>query len=213
MRLTLTLALNLTLLNLAAAQAPPAAQAPKPASSGAIQQRTPPPARITDFRAQPASIQPGQSTTLVWASENPSGVTISPEPGRVTARGTRLVTPKATTTFTLTVLGPNNTTLTREVTVTVAGTVPVNAAAAATTAANRPVPRTADGKPDLTGVYNFGGAGGGRGGRGGAAAGAPAAPAGPELKPGAEKYRPVRAATDSGGTANCMPLAGPQAFG
>jgi hypothetical protein len=173
-----------------------------------------PPARISDFRAQPASLQPGQSATLVWATENPGGVTISPELGRVTPRGARLVTPKATTTYTLTVGGPNNTTLTREVTVTVAGTAPVNAAGAATPA-TKAVPRTADGKPDLSGIYNFGGggAGAGRGGRGAAAPGAPAAPAGPELKPGAEKYRPVRAATDAGGTANCMPLAGPQAFG
>jgi hypothetical protein len=87
-----------------------------------------------------------------------------------------------------------------------------------TAAAAKPAPRTPDGKPDLSGIYNFGGGGGaGRGGRAGGRgapeAGAPAAPAGPELKPGAEKYRPVRAATDAGGTANCMPLAGPQAFG
>jgi hypothetical protein len=212
MRLTL---ISLISVSLAVAQGPPA-NPPKPASSGAIQQRTPPPARITEFRAQPASIQPGQSATLVWATENPSGVTISPEPGRVTSRGTRLMSPKATTTYTLTVLGPNNTTLTREVTVTVAGTVPVNAAVAATASA-KPVPRTADGKPDLSGVYNFGGGGGGGrggggGGRGGAAA-APAAPAGPELKPGAEKYRVVRGPTDAGGTSDCMPLVGPQGFG
>ena len=200
MRLTL---IALISISLAVAQAPPAAP-PKP-------QRVQPPARITDFRAQPTSIQPGQSATLVWATENPSSVTINPEPGRVTPRGTRLVTPKATTTFTLTVLGPNNTTLTREVTVTVAGTAPLTAAATGPVA--RPVPRTPDGKPDLSGVYNFGGAGGGRGGRGGAAAGTPAAPAGPELKPGAEKYRVVRGPTDAGGTSDCMPLVGPQGFG
>jgi hypothetical protein len=170
-----------------------------------------PPARINDFRAQPASIQPGQSATLVWATENPNSVTITPDPGRVTPRGTRLVTPKATTTYTLTVTGPNNATLTRELTVMVPGTTPVTVAAVSSDA--KPVPRTADGKPDLSGIYNFGGGGGGgRGGRGGAA-GAPAAPAGPELKPGAEKYRPVRSATDAGGTSDCMPLAGPQAFG
>ena len=209
MRLTQTLALIATLIGLAAAQAPPAAAPPKPASSAAIQQRVAPPARITEFRAEPASIQPGQSATLVWATENPGGVTMNPEPGRITARGTRLVTPKATTTYTLTVQGPNNTTLTRDVTITVAGTVPITASAAAANAP-RAVPRTADGKPDLSGVYNFGGAGGGRGGRGAAA---PAAPAGPELKPGAEKYRVVRGPADAGGTSDCMPLAGPQAFG
>jgi hypothetical protein len=210
MRLTL---IALISISLAVAQAPPpAAEPPKPAPSAAIQQRTPPPARITDFRAQPESIQPGQSATLVWATENPNSVTINPEPGRVTPRGTRLVTPKATTTFTLTVLGPNNTTLTREVTVTVAGTAAVTPASAVAPT-TRPVPRTPDGRPDLSGIYNFGGGAGGRGGRGAPAAVAPAALAGPELKPGAEKYRPVRAATDAGGTANCMPLAGPQAFG
>src|ERR1700730_14854578 len=107
MRLTQVLALSNTLIIALGAQAPPAAAPPKPASSGAIQQRTPPPARITEFRAQPASIQPGQSATLVWATENPNGVNINPEPGRVTSRRTKLVTPKATTTYTLTVLGPN----------------------------------------------------------------------------------------------------------
>jgi hypothetical protein len=212
MRLMQMLAIAATWIASTAAQAPPEAVPPQPASSTPIRQRVQPPARITEFRAQPASIQPGQSATLVWATENPSSVAINPEPGRVTPRGTRLVTPKATTTFTLTVLGPNNTTLTREVTVTVAGTQPVTSAIAATPSV-KPAPRTADGKADLTGVYNFGGVGGGRGGRGGPAAGAPAAPAGPELKPGAEKYRVVRGPTDAGGTADCMPLVGPQGFG
>jgi len=204
MRFTLLLALAASITSLPA-QAPPAAAPPKP-------QRVQPPARITEFRTQQQSIQPGQSATLIWATENPNSVTISPELGRVTPRGTRLVTPKATTIYTLTVVGPNNTTLTRDVTVTVAGTAPVSAAAAEITAANKPAPRTADGKPDLTGVYNFGG-GGGRGGRGGAAGPAAAVPAGPELKPGAEKFRVVRGPTDAGGTSDCMPLAGPQAFG
>src|SRR5262249_9168458 len=173
---------------------PPAAPA-KPA-------RTQPPARITDFRARPASIQPGQTATLIWATENPSGVTIDPEPGRVTPRGSRLVTPKATTTYTLTVGGPNNTTLTKEGTVTVAGTAAVITGAA--TAKDKEVRRTADGKPDLTGVYNFGGGAGG--GRGAPAAGRGAAPAGPELKPGMEKYRVVRGPNDPGALSDCMPI-------
>ena len=207
MQLGQILAVPALLIGLVAAQAPPAAAPAKP-------QRVQPPARITEFRTQQTNIQPGQSATLIWATENPNSVTITPDPGRVTPRGTRLVTPKATTTYTLTVTGPNNTTLTRELTVTVAGTTPV-AAGATVAATPRPVPRTADGKPDLSGIYNFGGGGlgGGRGGRGGATPGAPAVPAGPELKPGAEKYRPVRSATDAGGTSDCMPLAGPQAFG
>src|SRR5205085_11085256 len=63
------------------------------------------PARIIDFTAEPASIQPGQSFSLIWHTENPTGITIDPEPGRVMPRGSRQVTPGATTTYTLTVRG------------------------------------------------------------------------------------------------------------
>ncbi|HEY6342564.1 MAG TPA: hypothetical protein VIY49_13810 [Bryobacteraceae bacterium] len=169
------------------------------------------PARIMDFKAEPASIQPGQKVTLTWSTENPSGVTIDPEPGRVTPRGVLQLSPARTTTYTLTVRGPNQV-LTKVLTVTVAGTTPASNAGEA---AKKEVPRLADGHPDLSGVYNFGGGGRGgaaRGGRGGGGGQAATAPAGPQLKPGAEKYRVVRPANDSGGTADCMPLAGPQAF-
>ncbi len=208
-------------------QAPPAQGAPAAGTSGAIQARVAPPARILNFTAQPASIQPGQSATLVWSTENPSGTTLDPGIGRVTSRGTRQVSPSATTTYTLTVRGPNNTTVTRSVTVNVAGTAPIGTTAAAEPA-RKEVPRTADGKPDLSGVYDFnlrapaapagaaaaGGAApaGGRGGRGGRGGNAAAA-GGPVLKAGAEKYRVVRGPNDSGLTSDCMPLAGPQAFG
>ena len=162
------------------------------------------PARIVDFKVEPASIRPGQSVTMQWLAENPVGeVTISPDPGRVMPRGSRQLTPSATTTYTLTVRGPADQILTRVVTVNVAGTKPVDPKAAAAANANRPAPRTADGKPDLSGVYG----GGGGGGRGAAAA------AGPVLKAGAEKYRIVRASTDTGATANCMPLIPPQSWG
>src|SRR4029453_16182573 len=73
--------------------------------------------------------------------------------GRATPRGVLKVTPKATTTYTLTVTGVNGT-LTKTVTVNVAGTTPI----AATTSVplnQQPAPRTADGKPDLTGVYGY----------------------------------------------------------
>ena len=161
------------------------------------------PARILTFTAQPSSIQPGQSVTLAWSVENPSGVTLDPGPGRVRPRGSSQVTPTATTTYTLTVRGPNNQVVTKDVTVTVAGTAAV--AGNATQSAKKEVPRLANGKPDLSGVYDFS-----LGGRGGARGGA--APAGPALKPGAEKYRSVRGPNDAGLTSDCMPLAGPQAF-
>ena len=199
-------ALAVALVSAAAAQAPKP-EAPNPeATSGAIQRRAAPPARISNFVAQPATIQPGQQALLVWAVENPAGMTLDPGIGRVVPRGSLAVSPSATTTYTLTVHGPNNQVLTEEVTVTVAGSAPA-AAKAAADSAKKEVPRLANGKPDLSGVYDAGGGGGG--GREGARG---AAPGGPTLKPGAEKYRVVRGPNDQGLTSDCMPLAGPQAF-
>src|SRR5581483_960771 len=187
---------------LAAVAQAPKAEAPNPeATSGAIQRRAAPPARITEFTAKPASIQAGEQTILVWATENPSGVAIDPGIGRVVPRGSRAVSPQSTTTYILTARGPNNQVLTKEVTVTVAGTA--SRAATGTPAEPAKVPRLANGKPDLSGVYDSLGGGGGRG---------PAAQSAPVLKPGAEKYRVVRGANDPGLTSDCMPLAPPQAF-
>jgi len=199
MRLTL---ITLISIPLAIAQVPPPAAPPKP-------QRIQPPARINDFHAQPATIQAGQPATLIWATENPNAITITPDVGKVIPRGSRQVTPKATTTYTLTVMGPNNTVLTKEVTVTIPGTTPVNISAAPAAEAKKDVPRLANGKPDLSGVYSFGGGGRGAAPGGG---GRGAAPAGPELKPGMEKYRAVRGPNDAGALADCMPIAGPAAF-
>src|SRR5205807_2924609 len=85
------------------------------------------PARIMSFTAAPAAVQPGQSTVLNWATENPSGVTIEPGLGRVVASGSKQITPARTTIYTLTVKGPNNAVLTRTLTVNVAGTTPLPA--------------------------------------------------------------------------------------
>ena len=139
-------------------------EAPNPeATSGAIQRRVAPPARITRFTVEPGTVQPGQPATLTWATENPSGVTLDPAMGTVAARGSMQVSPAATTTYKLTVRGPNNQVLTREATVTVPGTTPVTTTAAPTTKA---VPRLANGRPDLSGVYAASlGAPGGRGGQ------------------------------------------------
>src|SRR5690242_13449307 len=173
-------------------------EAPNPeATSGAIQRRVAPPARITEFEARPASIQAGQQTVLVWATENPNGVTIEPGIGRIVPRGTRAVFPSATTTYTLTAHGPNNQVITKELTVTVSGTTAASVRAAAAEPAK--VPRLANGKPDLSGVYD---------------AGAPRGAGGstPKLRSGAEKYRVIRGPNDPGLTSDCMPLAPPQSF-
>ncbi len=189
----------LAVFGYAQAQTPPATTPPSSdlplGPSGQIQARIAPPARVTKFIAQPSSIQPGESFLLIWATENPAGITIAPDLGSVAARGTRKITPKATTTYTITVHGPKQSVITRSLTVTVAGTVPITADAAS--AATKEIPRMPDGKPDLSGVYNF----------------APrAVDAPPELKPGAEKFKVVRGPRDSGVYADCMPTGVPLAY-
>ena len=166
--------------------------------------RPQPAPRVVSFEARPASIKPGETTELVWSTENPAGLTIDPDLGSVTPRGSRQIRPAATTTYTLSMRGPNNMPITSTVTVTVSGTTPRAASSADQPASKKVIPRTAEGKPDFSGVYAFGG-GGGRGARG--------AGGGPQLKPGAEKYKVDRGPLDTGRTADCMPLSPPDAFG
>lgn len=115
-----------------------------------------PVARILELKVDPPTINPGESARITWSAENPTNITLSPV-GRVEARGTRRVSPSATTTYTLrTEGGPNGEVVTRTVTLVVRGTQPV---AAAETTGPRPLPRMPDGKPDLQGVWFGGGFG------------------------------------------------------
>ncbi len=170
------------------------------------------PARIMSFTAKPESIQPGQSVTLEWLAENPVNTELAPGIGVVRARGSRVLTPSATTTYVLTVTGPRNQVVTKELTVTVAGTQAISAAGSATVA--KEAPKMPDGKPNLSGVYNaifpgtfFPG-------------GAPMNIAGqpgpketkPALKAGAEKFKVVRGPEDSGLSSDCRPLGVPQSL-
>jgi hypothetical protein len=197
------------------AQQPPAApagQAPAAPPAGRGRGAPAPAPRIATFEARPATIKAGESAVLDWLIENPPSATgfggggsIDQGVGRVRPRGTQRVTPAATTTYTLTV-GE----LTKSVTITVTGTAarPANAAGAASATTRTGITRTADGKPDFSGVYGwqnlFGGAG-----RNGVVAGV----AGPTLKPGAEKYRVARGPQDTGATSDCLPLIPPNSFG
>ncbi|HEX5226335.1 MAG TPA: hypothetical protein VFW44_01435 [Bryobacteraceae bacterium] len=163
------------------------------------------PARIQKFAATPETIKPGQSATLAWDVENPTSVIIDPSVGRVRPRGTKAVSPAVTTTYTITVKGPNDQTLTQSVKVTIPGTV--EAKSAASVSAGAATPRMPDGKPNLTGVYNSSNFN-----FGGAAARGERDPIQATLKPGAEKYKVVRGPTDAGVYADCMPTGVPLAY-
>src|SRR5215467_13458666 len=140
--------------------------APPQGARGRGNARPQPAPRVVSFEAQPASIKPGETTELVWSTENPAGLTIDPDIGAVTPRGSKQLKPSATTTYTLSMRGPNNTPITSTVTVTVAGTTPLAVGSSSNQASPKNgTPRMPDGKPDFSGVYAFGG-GGGRGGRG-----------------------------------------------
>jgi hypothetical protein len=112
--------------------------------------------KILSFTASSDSIQPGKSITLQWAVVNADRITLDHGIGIVATRDSRKVSPRATTTYTLTALGIEGTTHdTQSVTVTVAGTAPAptESAAPSDTLANKPPPRMPDGKPDLNGIY------------------------------------------------------------
>jgi hypothetical protein len=181
--------------------------APRPAApEPPYQQAGRVPARIVDFSVEPASIRPGQTAKLRWAVENPSSIDLDPGIGPVKPRDVRQISPAATTTYTLTVRGPNGV-VTKSVTVTVAGTKPIDPAAVRAEAAPKRTPRMPDGKPDLTGVYNssffmFAGR----------EAGGLRDPIVATLKPGAEKYKVVRGPDDTGLAADCMPTGVPGAY-
>jgi OmpA family len=81
--------------------------------------------QIVRFEASPLSIQPGQSTTLSWATNGASTVSISPGLGNEPINGSITVTPTQTTTYTLTATSSDGKSVTSPVTVIVApGQIP-----------------------------------------------------------------------------------------
>jgi hypothetical protein len=76
--------------------------------------------QIARFEASPVNIQPGQSTTLTWATNGASTVSISPNVGNVPVNGSTTVSPNTTTTYTLTATSSDGKSVTSPVTVIVA---------------------------------------------------------------------------------------------
>ena len=80
---------------------------------------------IASFYARPSSVSAGKSTTLSWgAITNVDTIEINQGIGKVTAPGSKSVTPSNTTTYTLTAKCGSNT-VTRTATVTLMLTIPV----------------------------------------------------------------------------------------
>jgi len=208
MRTVISLGAVLLLASVAYGQPPQAqapTQAPPPAGGRGAQPGLEP--RIVTFEARPATVRAGEPVVLVWQTENPAGVSIGPEIGVVTARGSKTVTPSSTTTYTLSIRnGPS-----KSVTITVqpapvrsTTTVPSEQPAAVLPNGRPAIPRSLEGTPDLTGVYGN--------------AGLPQGTTPPPLKPGAEKYQIVRGGNDVRGRTtltsgnDCKPLGIPQTY-
>lgn len=171
------------------------AQAPPPSGFPGVAPDAPP-ARIVRFAADRNDIAAGDAVTLRWEAINAYAIELDPAIGAVATRGTRSVSPAATTTYTLSVSGPQGT-LTETVTIAVRGGDNDAAAAAAGGAGRQSVPRLGNGKPDLSGVYL-----GGRDVR---------LVAGVQLRPGAEAFRIPPDDTDLGQGALCLPPGVPAA--
>ena len=77
------------------------------------------PAVINSFTATPPTVSPGQQSTLAYSFTGGTG-SIDNGVGSVTSGGTTIVTPAATTTYTLTVTPASGPTVQRQATVTVA---------------------------------------------------------------------------------------------
>lgn len=116
----IVLALSLSLFAAGCKKKAPAPPPPPPPRVEA-----PPPAPVarpvvSQFEAEPATVEKGQASTLRWAvTGQTTSITITPGIGSVDASGNRQVYPSATTTYTLTATGAGgNTTSTATVTVT-----------------------------------------------------------------------------------------------
>jgi peptidoglycan-associated lipoprotein len=103
-------------------KAPPPPPPPPP-----VQPAPPPPPApapdITEFSAEPSTIERGQSSTLKWSVSNATEITIDHGVGTVQANGTKSVFPTETTTYSLRATGSGGT-MNKTATVTVTAPAP-----------------------------------------------------------------------------------------
>ncbi len=203
----LTVAASALALLLALFAGPGHTQAPPPQGFPGIPPEAPP-AKILSFTADRANIAAGESATLRWEVINAYAIELDPGLGPVATRGSKAVEPTATTSYTLSVTGPEGISK-QTVTITVgAGDRQAAAGGAATetrsgtAASGTPagadsLPRLANGKPDLSGVY--------LGGRDIHLVGRAI------LKPGAERFHVPQNDADLGQGALCLPPGVPNA--
>jgi len=96
------------------------AAAPTPPPPPPTQPAPPPPAPTITLRANPATINRGQNTTLTWEARNATTVRIEPGLGDVMATGNRAVNPASSVRYQATAMGPGGTaTDTAQITVNV----------------------------------------------------------------------------------------------
>jgi hypothetical protein len=69
-------------------------------------QTVPPPAPTVTINAVPSAIKKGGSSILEWTSANATQLTLSPDGGSVAAKGSKLVSPSDSITYTITAVGP-----------------------------------------------------------------------------------------------------------
>lgn len=153
-----------------------------------------PPAQILKFSAQPATIHVGQSVTLTWAAVNSDNMTINQCVGVIPARGSRVLSPSTTTTYTLIAKGRGGNDR-QSITVTVTGSSSEAHSSAPPACTDvdikdLPIPQMGE-HPDLSGVYIGGFA---------------IVPIDkPVLKPGAEHFQLTPEESELGPTATCLP--------
>jgi PKD repeat protein len=121
-------------------------------SSATVKVTSVPKPAISTFEPGADRIQAGQSTKLIWATQNASDVSITPDIGPVESNSFRIVRPEKTTQYTLTAKGPGGTdTKTTQITVD-PKPVATPAVAAIPRPAPPPVPAAED--PDIKAVID-----------------------------------------------------------